>query len=115
MSFDMTFESFLKEQIRGASGQREEMVRRELTGTKLLVKNLLLPVFGKLDGVELEYEMNGLSGVKIYGDAVNGSLRTVFEEEHYFTHAERITRDRFSFERARRPERCRTWVYLFSL
>jgi len=101
MVFELEFERYLKEQKKAASGQRLEMLNRNLAGTKLLFENLLLPVFGKFDGLEMEFEMPGLTGVKMYGDVGHRGIRTIFEEDHYITHAEMITRDRFSFERAR--------------
>ncbi|WP_372634661.1 hypothetical protein [Cohnella sp.] len=99
--FEEEFEKLLEEQKATATGQRSEMLNRNLTGTKLLLKNLLLPVFGKSDGIVLEYEMKGPSGVMIFGDAGLPSLRIIVEEDHFVTHAEKVTRDRFSFERAR--------------
>lgn len=99
--FDEKFEAYWREQVRGAEGQRKEMLGRDLTGTKILLQTVLLPVFGTFDGLVLEHEMTSLSGVKIYGDVYCPRLRTVFEEEHYVTHAEKTTRGRFSFERAR--------------
>jgi len=101
MGFENEFDRYLEEQKKTASGQRAEMLHRNLAGTKLLFENLLLPVFGSFDGMEMEYEMNGLSGVKIYSDVGFPRIRTVFEEDHFVTHAEKITRDRFNFKRAR--------------
>jgi hypothetical protein len=77
------------------------MLQRDLTGTKKLLEGVILPVVGTLEGLVLEYEMTSLSGVKVYGDVFHPKLRTVFEEDSFVTHAEKITRDRFSFERAR--------------
>ncbi|MCD9023213.1 hypothetical protein [Cohnella silvisoli] len=99
--FEKEYEGFWKEQVRGAGGQRLEMLQRDLTGTKKLLEMVLQPVLGSFKGLVLEYEMVSLSGVKIYGDVFHPLLRTVFEEDNYVTHAEMITRDRFSFERAR--------------
>ncbi|MBB6674209.1 hypothetical protein H7C19_26350 [Cohnella nanjingensis] len=99
--FEKRFEAFWKEQVRLAKGQRQEMLQRDLTGTKKMLETVLLTVFGSFDGLILEHEMVSLSGVKIYGDVYHPKLRTVFEEEHYVTHAEKITRDRYAFERAR--------------
>ncbi len=99
--FEKKYEAYWKEQVRGAGGQRLEMLQRDLTGTKKLLEVLLLPVLGSFEGLVLEYEMVSLSGVKIYGDVFHPMLRTVFEEDNFVTHAEKITRDRFSFERAR--------------
>ncbi|KRE75053.1 hypothetical protein [Paenibacillus sp. Soil750] len=99
--FEKEYAIFWEEQVRHASGQRLEMLQRDLTGTKKLLEEALLPVLGSLDGLVLEYEMTSLSGVKIYGDVFHPNLRTVFEEDSFITHAEKITRDRFSFERAR--------------
>jgi hypothetical protein len=77
------------------------MLKRELTGTKILLKKVLFPVLGTLEGLELEYEMVSLSGAKIYTDVFHQKMRIAFEEDSFVTHAEKITRDRFSFERAR--------------
>jgi hypothetical protein len=99
--FEQAFEVFWKEQVRGAGGQRLEMLQRDLTGTKRLLEMVLLPVLGSLEGLVLEFEMVALSGLKIYGDVVHPNLRIVSEEDNFITHAEKITRDRFSFERAR--------------
>lgn len=101
MNFVKSYEQFWKSQVREATGQRLEMLNRDLKGTKLLLENLLLPVFGTFDGMVLEYEMIGPSGVIIYGDVGMKRIGTIFEEDHFVTHAEKITRDRFSFERAR--------------
>ncbi|BBI31692.1 hypothetical protein [Cohnella abietis] len=98
--FEKEFENLLKDQIRGASGQRLEMLQRDLTGTRKMLE-VLYPVLGTLDGLILEYEMVSFSGVKIYGDVVHLDLRIWFEEENFLTHAELITRDRFTFERSR--------------
>ncbi|NQX61323.1 hypothetical protein [Paenibacillus qinlingensis] len=99
--FEKEYEIFWNEQVRQAQGQRLDMLRRDLTGTKKLLEEVVLPVLGTVEGLELEFEMISLSGVKIYGDVCHPKLRIVFEEESFVTHAEKITRDRFSFERAR--------------
>ncbi|MFC5531987.1 hypothetical protein [Cohnella yongneupensis] len=110
---------------------RLEMLDKDLTGTKKLLQ-VLWPVLGSFDDLVLEYEITSLSGVKIYADAYHRAWRAVFEAEGYASHAETITRDRFSFERMRirtftnlgyrfmpfswdeldkRPEACRRSVY----
>lgn len=99
--FEEEYSIFWQEQVHGASGQRLEMLGRDLTGTKKLLEGVLLPVLGTFDGLVLEFEMLSLSGAKIYGDVFHRLLRIVFEEDSFVTHAEKITRDRFSFERAR--------------
>ncbi|MEX1031316.1 MAG: hypothetical protein WDZ91_14915 [Paenibacillaceae bacterium] len=99
--FEQEYEVFWKEQVNEAGGQRLEMLQRDLTGTKKLLDKVLLPVCGSFKGLILEYEMMSLSGAKIYGDVFHSVLRIVFEEDHFVTHAEKVTRDRFSFERAR--------------
>ncbi|OCT15600.1 hypothetical protein A8709_16150 [Paenibacillus pectinilyticus] len=99
--FEQEYESFWKAQVRNASGQRLEMLQRDLTGTKKLLEAVLLPVLGSLDDLILEYEMLSVSGMKIYAVVCLPRLRTVFEEDSFVTHAEKITRDRFSFERVR--------------
>ncbi|CAM3992678.1 hypothetical protein COLU111180_18480 [Cohnella lubricantis] len=99
--FDEAYAKFWAEQVRAADGQRKEMLEKDLTGTRLLLEKVLLPVLGSFEGMELEYEIVNLSGVRLYGDVYHYRLRTVFEEDHYTTHAEKITRRRFSFERGR--------------
>lgn len=99
--FEKEYEVFWKKQICCADGQRLEMLQRDLTGTKKLLEQVLLPVFGSFEGLILENEMVSLSGTRIYADVFHTMLRIVFEEDHFVTHAEKITRDRFSFERAR--------------
>jgi hypothetical protein len=99
--FEKAYDTFWKEQIRIADGQRLEMLQRDLSGTKLLLEMVLFPVFGTFEDLVLEYEMASLSGTKIFGDVFHPMLRIVFEEDSFVTHAEKITRDRFSFERAR--------------
>ncbi len=99
--FEQAFDRFLKEQQRQASGQRLEMLRRDMTGTKKLLESTLWPVMKTFDGMTLEYEMTSASGVKIYGDVYVAQLDAVFESEGFVVHAENITRDRFSFERMR--------------
>ncbi|MFC5402032.1 hypothetical protein [Cohnella soli] len=98
--FEAEFDAMLKKQTKEARGQRTEMLERDLAGTKLMLE-VLYPVLGTLEGIILEYEMTALSGVKMYSDVYIKRLRTVLEEEHFITHAETITRKRFSFERAR--------------
>jgi hypothetical protein len=66
--FEEEYQDFWKEQVRGASGQRLEMLQRDLTGTKKLLEMLLKPVLGTFKGLILEHEMVSLSGTKIYGD-----------------------------------------------
>lgn len=100
MIFEDEYEALLRKQLADARGQRKEMLEEDLTGTKLMLE-VLHPVLGTLDGIVLEHEMIGLSGVKIYGDALIRRWGVVLEEEHFITHAELVTRKRFSFERAR--------------
>lgn len=130
--FDKAFETFLAEQQRSASGQRLEMLHRDLTGTKKLIEVALWPVLKSLEGLVLEYEMMSLTGMRVYGDVYWGQLDTVIESNGYVPHAENITRDRFSFEQMRirtvamyghryvpfswdeldkRPEACRRTLY----
>ncbi|WEK53153.1 MAG: hypothetical protein P0Y55_11165 [Candidatus Cohnella colombiensis] len=99
--FEQQFQMLLEEQMSGASGQRLEMLQRDLTGTKRLLEVVCYPVFGTLNGIVLEHEMVRLSGVRIYGDVFHPQLGTIFEEDNFVTHAELVTRERFSFERAR--------------
>ncbi|MDI4643896.1 hypothetical protein [Cohnella hashimotonis] len=123
---------FVEAQRKTAKGQRLEMLQRDLSGTIKLLTDLLLPVFGSLEGFQLEYEIVGANGFKIYADVYYEPLGLVFECDGYVVHAELITRDRFSLERMRmrtftlggyayfpfswdeldkKPEMCRRAVY----
>ncbi|CAM3750279.1 hypothetical protein COLU111180_06640 [Cohnella lubricantis] len=98
--FEDEFKSLHQRQLAESRGQRREMLERDLSNTRTMLE-VLYPVIRSLDDVVLEYEMIALSGIRIYGDAFLRSSGTVLEEENYITHAEQITRKRFSFERAR--------------
>ncbi|CAI6083979.1 hypothetical protein [Cohnella sp. JJ-181] len=98
---DSIVAEFIEKQRKSAKGQRQEMLQRDLSGTIKLLTDLLLPVFGTLDGFQLEYEIVGASGVKIYADVYYEPLGLVFECDGYVPHVELMTRDRFSFERMR--------------
>lgn len=100
IDFESAFEAFLSEQKRSATGMRREMLDRDLTGTKKLCE-VLLQAFGSFDPLMLEYELAGENGVKIYADVYHRDLRIVFEANGYDAHAEKITRDRHSFEQMR--------------
>lgn len=66
--FEKLFEVYLNEQKRSANGRRLEMLQRNLTGEIKLLKEVLWPVLGSFDGLEMEHEMIGMSGVRIFGD-----------------------------------------------
>ncbi|WP_027088131.1 hypothetical protein [Cohnella panacarvi] len=100
VGFEEAFEAFLAEQRRNATGMRLEMLNKDLTGTKKLLE-MLWPVLGSFEDLILEYEVTSLSGVKIYVDVFHRVWRIVFEADGFVVHAEKITRDRFSFERMR--------------
>lgn len=66
-----------------------------------MFETVLWPAFRSFDGFSLEYEIRSTSGVNIYIDAFYHPLQLAFESEGFVPHAEKITRDRFSFERMR--------------
>lgn len=96
-----TFEELLEKQKKEASGQRLEMLGRDLSGTKKLVETVLLPTLKTLDGIILEHEIVSQSGVRIYIDAMYPPLLAAFESDGFVAHGENLTRDKFSFERMR--------------
>jgi len=49
----------------------------------------------------LKYEITSSSGVKMYMDVLYVPLLTALECEGFVVHAEKITRDRFDFEKTR--------------
>ncbi|MFC5407014.1 hypothetical protein [Cohnella soli] len=98
--FEEEFEALVARQKKEARGQRREMLEKDLSATKKMLE-VLYPLIGSLKDIILEYEIVKSSGVKIYADAFIRKLRIVLEEENFVTHAETITRKRFSFERSR--------------
>jgi len=100
-AFEREFAVFLREQMKRADGQRLEKLREDLTGTKLLLKEVVRPVFRSFADLELEYGVRTRTGARIFVDVFHKGLRIAFEEEHFVTHAEKVTRDRFAFERFR--------------
>lgn len=98
--FEEAYEALLEEQRRNATGMRLELLNKDLTGTKKLLE-MLWHVLGTFEDLVLEYEVVSLSGVKIYVDVFHRVWRVVFEADGFVVHAEKITRDRFSFERMR--------------
>lgn len=132
MIFEQQWNSFLKDQIQSAVGRRLEMLEKNLVGEKKMFREVLWPAFQSFDGFSLEYEMKSISGVNIYLDVFYHPLKFAFESEGFVPHAEKITRERFSFERMRirtlalygykfipfswdeldkQPESCRRFVY----
>ncbi|MBW5445000.1 hypothetical protein GE107_02830 [Cohnella sp. CFH 77786] len=98
--FNDAFEAFLTLQKQEATGMRREMLDRDLTGTKKLCE-ALWQVFGSFDDLILEYEVVSETGIKIYIDVYHRVLRIAFEAEGYAVHADKITRERHSFEKMR--------------
>lgn len=132
MGFEKEWEAFLQSEMRAASGRRLERLKKDLTGEKKMFQEVLWPVFKSFEGFSLEYEMVSISNVTIYVDAFYHPLKLAFESEGFVPHAEKITRDRFSFERKRvrslalynhkyipfswdelndQPENCRRYVF----
>ncbi|WP_020620007.1 hypothetical protein [Paenibacillus daejeonensis] len=98
--FDKAYELFLQQQKLGATGARRERLDKIGPGEKLLLR-ILWHVFQSFDGFHLEYEMQSVSGVKLYIDIYYEPLGIAFECDGYVVHAELITRERFTFERMR--------------
>lgn len=97
--FEQEFEALVAEQKRHASGQRLEMLCKDLSSTKEMLRVAVWPVLKSLEGLILEYELVSRSGVKVFVDAVVPEARLALESEGYVVHAQNITRERFSFER----------------
>lgn len=101
MRVDEQIERFLTEQRKGASDRRKEMLEKDLAGELLLLKEVLVPVLGSLEDVEMEYELTSMSGFRIYADFCLLKYRMILEVEGFVVHAESITRSRFDTERMR--------------
>lgn len=99
--FEKQFAEYFKEQKRTASSRRLEMLNKKLTGEISLLKNVIYPVIGSFDGLEMEYEMVSLNGMLIFGDFFYKPVESIIECEGFVSHAEMITRDRFDFEKMR--------------
>lgn len=99
--FENEYSLFLEAQRHSASGQRLEQLKKDLTGEKKLLKDVLWPVLKSFDDLIMEYEMVSTTGVKLYIDIAFIPLRIAFESEGFVVNAENITRDRFMFERMR--------------
>ncbi|THF83756.1 hypothetical protein [Cohnella fermenti] len=102
MTLERRIEAFIEEQKKHATGQRLEMLNRNqnLNGTRKLLA-LLWTVLKSFDGLILEYEMVSNTGVRIYIDIFHDPLVIGFEAEGFVAHEEKLTRERFSFERMR--------------
>lgn len=101
VEFEDAFSRLVEEQHRTARGQRKEQLERDLTGTKQLLEEVIWPVLGSFEGIILEYEITGANGERNYIDVYYEPLGIGFECEGFVTHAETITRRRFSYERRR--------------
>jgi len=101
VTFDQAYEKLLAEQRRSATGQRLEMLHRDLSGTRKLLEIAIWPTLGSLEGIELEYEIVSLSGAKMYVDVFYTPIGLALESDGFVSHGENLTRDRFSFERMR--------------
>ncbi|MBO9598384.1 MAG: hypothetical protein J7559_11285 [Cohnella sp.] len=96
--FEVEYQKFLQEQIRSASGIRQEMLKKHGAGERKLLE-LLWSVFRSFDGFVLEYEIVTSTGVRNFIDVFYLPLRIAFEAEGFVVHAEKVTRDRFDSER----------------
>ncbi|WP_127582260.1 MarR family transcriptional regulator [Paenibacillus koleovorans] len=96
--FQLAFERLLQEQRAEASGQRLEMLHRDLTGTRKLLEVAVWPALKSLQGIVLEKELVTSNGVKAYIDAFYTPLWFALEANGYVSHVETITRERYSFE-----------------
>jgi hypothetical protein len=99
--FEKKFNEFLEKQRESASVLRLEQLKKDLTGEKKLIKEVLYPVLLSFDGLVMESELISSSGVKIFIDVLFEPVGFAFESEGFGAHAENITRDRFTFERMR--------------
>lgn len=101
MRIDEQVETFLKEQRKQAEGRRREMLEKDLTAEIAMLKELILPVLGSLKDVEMEFELVSMTGTRIYADFCLLKYRMILEVEGFVVHAEKVTRQRFDFERMR--------------
>jgi hypothetical protein len=98
--FSQEFDQFLEQQKSQARGQRLEMLNKNLSGTKRMLE-VIWPALKSFYGITLEHEIVSSMGVRIYIDAFYEPLGFALESEGFAVHAEKITRDRFDFEKVR--------------
>jgi hypothetical protein len=77
------------------------MLNKALTAEARMLRDVIEPVLGTLDGLEMEHELLSLTGVKIFADFYYKPIEIVIESEGFVIHAEAITRERFDFEKMR--------------
>ncbi len=80
---------------------RREYLQKDLIGEKKMLSTVIWPVFKSFEGLTLEYELISTTGVKFFVDVFYEPLGLAFESEGFVSHAENITRERFTFERMR--------------
>ncbi len=95
------FNRLLEKQIRSASGQRLERLKKDKTGERRLFCEVLRPVLSNLDDLILEYEMMSIMGVRIYLDMFVPRFQWAPECLGFVPHAQNISRERFDFEQVR--------------
>jgi len=101
MKYEDEFNQMLEKQIRTATGQRLERLKKDKTGERRLYCEVLRPVLPNLDDLVLEYEMFSIVGARIYLDMFIPRYRWAPECVGYVSHAQNITRERFDFEQLR--------------
>ncbi|RKP57049.1 hypothetical protein D7Z26_03420 [Cohnella endophytica] len=80
---------------------RLEQLNKQGEGERKLLADIIWPVRGSFEGIELEKEFYTLTGVKAYIDAFDERVSFGLESEGFVPHAENITRPRFDFEKVR--------------
>lgn len=101
MMHEDEFNRLLEKQIRSATGQRLERLKKDKTGERRLFCNVLRPVLPNLNDLIFEYEMMSIVGVKIYFDMFIPRFRWAPECVGFIPHAQNISRERFDFEQIR--------------
>jgi hypothetical protein len=76
MSFKQEFAKLLEKQKKMATGQRLEMLNRDLSGTEKLLEVVIWPILHSFEGIVLEYELVSLTGVKVYRRILRSFIRS---------------------------------------
>lgn len=99
--FEREFSKLLETEKKRASGQRLEMINKDLIGTIRMLEVTVWAVRRTLAGITLEKEIVNRSGYRFYIDAFEDFSRLALEAEGYAAHAQNITRPRFNMEKSR--------------
>ncbi|WP_276355955.1 hypothetical protein [Cohnella caldifontis] len=112
-AFEREFNRLLEAQKQAATGQRLEMLCRDLSSTKQMLQVTVWPVLKSLESIILEFELVSRSGIKVYIDGLETRAGLALESEGFAVHAQNISRERFAFEK-RKVRTIASYGYMYT-